>query len=302
MAILSDDAEAPVQGRPAPLKVRHRAFEWGSRTYLMAILNVTPDSFSGDGLGADLEATRGRAREAIDGGADIIDIGGESTRPGAVPISADEELARVIPAVEAVRALTDLPISVDTYKARVATDALGAGADIINDVWALRGDPAMAGALAAAGCPVVLMHNRRGMAVGGKIGGHYAGTKYVDLLAEVAAKLGESLRAAVEAGIEREKTIVDPGVGFGKNPDQNLELVDRLGELRALGRPILVGVSRKSFVAHALGGAAEGRAWGTAAAVAVSIMRGADIVRVHDVREMAQVARVTDRIVRRSVR
>ncbi len=280
--------------------------EWGRRTYVMGIVNVTPDSFSGDGLALAAEFERQATAQAVAflaDGADIVDIGGESTRPGSVPVTADEEKARVLPAIRAVRAATpDALISVDTYRADVAAAALEAGADWINDVWGLRMDGRMAGLVAERGCPVVIMHNRskpRDVAQEQRLGGRYVGVHYDDLLGDVKAELSEQVDLAFAAGIRPEQIILDPGIGFGKTVAQNLELLDRLGELKALGFPLLIGPSRKSFIGFTLDLPPEQRLEGTAATVAIGIARGADIVRVHDVAAMARIARMTDAIVRR---
>lgn len=282
-------------------------FDWGRRTYVMGIINVTPDSFSGDGLatgGTDLHQRIGeQAARFVAEGADILDIGGESTRPGSLPVTAEEELARVIPAVRAVRAAVPAAtISVDTYRADVAAAALDAGADWVNDVWGLRMDPRMAGLLAARGCPVIIMHNRsrpKDVAQEERLGGRYVGVHYDDLLGDVAAELGQQVALGLAAGIQREQIVIDPGLGFGKTVEQNLELIDRLGDLKALGYPILIGPSRKSTIGYVLDRPPDQRVEGTAAAVALGIDRGADIVRVHDVAAMVRVARMTDAIVRR---
>ena len=297
-------APMTLDGPPTPaLRVRGSTFVWGERTVVMAILNVTPDSFSGDGLGHDVMQALVRARSAVDAGADILDIGGESTRPGAAPVSADEEIARVVPVVRAVRARYDVPISVDTYKADVAEAALDAGADMINDVWALRADPALAPLIAQRGVPVVLMHNRMAsdaVRLDQSFGAHYAGVTYHELLAEVTAELMLSVAHARATGITDAQILIDPGLGFGKTPAQNLELLNRVDTLRAPGFPLLVGPSRKSFIGMALGGLGPTeRVEGTAAAIAIAIARGADIVRVHDVQAMMRVVRVADAIVRR---
>lgn len=304
MVSRAESNSRPERSRPAvsvlqPMMIRGRLFDWNVRTYVMAVINVTPDSFSGDGVAGNQRAVARLAQMAVDGGADIIDVGGESTRPGAGPVPAEEELARVLPAVRTMRSLTDTPISVDTYKAEVAESALEAGADLINDVWALQRDPRIAQTVARAGCPVVLMHNRGARPTKGSIGGHYAGVSYGNVAKDVREELRGWIQFAQDAGIDAERIIVDPGIGFGKTPQQNLELLSRLGELRALGRPLLLGVSRKSFIGFALGDGAADRKWGTAAAIAVGIVNGANLVRVHDVAEMAQVARVADAIVGR---
>jgi dihydropteroate synthase len=260
-------------------------FHWGSRTYVMGIVNVTPDSFSGDGV-TDLEAAVGQARQMEQDGADLIDIGGESTRPetwAGPGLSLEDELARVIPVVARVAAGVTVPVSIDTYKAEVAERAIATGASLVNDVWGLRRDPQMAATVAAAGVPVVLMHNKPG-------GG------YRDLIGEIAASLGESAELARAAGITDDRIIVDPGIGFGKTREENLEIIRRLPELRALGFPLLIGPSRKSFIGKTLDLPAGERLEGTAAAVALSIAGGADIVRVHDVKAMVRVARMADAI------
>ena len=260
-------------------------FTWGARTYVMGIVNVTPDSFSGDGV-TDLEAAVAQARQMEQDGADLIDIGGESTRPetwAGPGLRAAEELARVIPVVERVAAAVALPISIDTYKAEVAERALAAGASLVNDVWGLRRDPEMAGTVSRAGAPVVLMHNKPG-------GG------YQNLMGEIAAGLLESVELARATGILEDHIILDPGIGFGKTREENLEIIRRLPELRRLGFPILIGPSRKSFIGKTLDLPAGERLEGTAAAVALSIAGGADIVRVHDVKAMVRVARMADAI------
>ena len=266
-------------------RIGDREFHWGSRTYLMGIVNVTPDSFSGDGV-TDLETAVSQARQMEQDGADLIDIGGESTRPetwAGPGLSAGEELARVIPVVQRVAATVKVPVSIDTYKADVATRALEAGARLVNDVWALRRDPQMAAAVSRAGVPVVLMHNKPG-------GGYH------DLLEEIAASLRESVELGQAAGIQEDRIILDPGIGFGKTREENLEIIRRLPELRRLGFPLLIGPSRKSFIGKTLDLPAGERLEGTAAAVALSIAGGADIVRVHDVKPMVRVARMADAI------
>lgn len=293
----------------ATCRIGSREFCWGQRTYIMGIINVTPDSFSGDGL-----LSPGMEREELvvqpavelalaflEQGADIIDIGGESTRPGSMPADAGTEQARVVPVIKRLRQATDAPISVDTYKASVACAALDAGADMVNDVWALQMDPEIAPLGAERGVPVVLMHNRskpKDAVQEERLGGHYVGVHYDDLLADVLRELRSQVEHAVEAGIGRERIIIDPGIGFGKTVEQNLRLLNHLDELRVLGLPILLGPSRKSFIGHVLDLPPEERLEGTMAAVAVGILHGADIVRVHDVRAAARVARMTDAILR----
>lgn len=273
---------------------------FGQRTYIMGIINITPDSFSGDGLAAvsdPISSAQRQAEEFVRHGADILDIGGESTRPGSAPITAQEELARVLPVIEAL-ARADFPalISVDTYRAATARAVLNAGADWINDVWGLQADVELAGVCARAAVPVVLMHNRS--KASHAILGRYVNMEYVDLLADVKRELLESVSLAHSAGIRDEDIILDPGIGFGKTVEQNLELLNRLDEIKALGYPLLLGPSRKSFIGYTLNLPPEERLEGTAAAVAVGITRGADVIRVHDVAFMARVIRMTDAIVR----
>lgn len=289
----------------AALDLGASRMEWGARTYLMAIINVTPDSFSADGLaqpGADIAAAAlAQARRAAAEGADLLDIGGESTRPGAEPIGIDEELRRVLPAVRAIAAELSLPISVDTYHAEVAAAALDAGAQIVNDIWGLRtpeggwNEP-LARLVAQRGAPLVLMHNRRAQASAGALGGHYRSVEYADLLGEIMAELRAAVAYAQAHGIARERIVVDPGIGFGKTPAQNLELVRRLAELRALGLPLLVGASRKSFIGLPLGLPPHERDEGTAAVTALAVAAGADIVRVHNVQMNLRAARIADAI------
>lgn len=288
-----------------PLKIGEHTFDWGARTYVMGILNITPDSFSGDGIMAKGEAVKGaveQARNFLSAGADILDVGGESTRPGSEPLGAEAEMARVIPVIEALAAeFPGVLISIDTYKAAVAKEALKAGAHIVNDVWGLRADPALAGVSASHNAPVILMHNRSNPAsveVRTQLGNAYIGAEYEDLLEDVKRELMDSVRLAQRAGIESERIILDPGIGFGKTVAHNLELIRRLDEIRALGYPVLLGPSRKSFIGFTLDLPADQRVEGTAAAVCVGITRGADIIRVHDVEHMVRVAKMTDAIVR----
>ncbi len=288
-----------------PLTIGTHTLQWGQRTYIMGILNVTPDSFSGDGLATQpdpVAAALAQAERFLADGADILDVGGESTRPGAQPVDAAEEQRRVIPVIRAIaRRWPEALISVDTYKAVVAEAALQAGAHLVNDVWGLRADPEMAAVVARHGAPVILMHNRstpQNAEVRERLGGRYVGVEYEDLLADVKRELLESVALAHQAGIPDEHIILDPGIGFGKTVAQNLELIRRLDEIRALGYPVLLGPSRKSFIGYTLDLPPDERLEGTAAAVAVGIVKGADIVRVHDVRAMARVARMTDAIVR----
>lgn len=279
---------------------------WGSRTFIMGIINVTPDSFSGDGLLDEENVKKAAVEKAgifINEGVDILDVGGESTRPGADFVGEKEEFNRVVPVIEAIRSkFPHILISVDTYKAKVAREALQVGADWINDVWGLQGDPEMGSVAAEFQAQVILMHNRLKSGspqVREGLGGRYVGTEYQDLISDIRRELMESVSLAHQAGIKDENIILDPGIGFGKTVSQNLELLDRLDEIKSLGYPMLVGPSRKSFIGYTLDLPPEERLEGTAATVALAIDRGADIIRVHDVGVMTRVARMTDAIVRR---
>jgi len=289
-----------------PLKIGNQTLAWGTRTYVMGILNITPDSFSGDGLLAEhtgMDAALQQARRFVAAGVDILDVGGESTRPSSQPVDALAESQRVIPIIKRIAAeFPDMLISVDTYKASVAEEALQAGAQIVNDVWGLRADPNLARVAAQHKAAVILMHNRSKPAnaeVQANLGGRYIGMQYNDLLEDIKNELLESANLAVSAGIPSERIILDPGIGFGKTVEQNLELLNRLDEIRQLGYPVLLGPSRKSFIGYTLDLPPDQRLEGTAAAVAVGIVRKADIIRVHDVEFMTRVARMTDAIVRR---
>lgn len=259
-------------------------FRWGERTYVMGIVNVSPDSFSGDGL-SSVEAAVEQAKRFVADGADIIDVGGESTRPGSTPISVEEELRRVIPVVKRLAKELSVPLSVDTYKFEVAQRALDAGARMINDIWGLKAEPKLAQLAAEKRVPIILMSNQRDKP-----------QRYI--VPAVISDLKRSIDVALDAGVPWENIIIDPGIGFGKTLEQNLELVWRLDELRVLGRPILLGTSRKSMIGLVLDLPPEERLEGTAASVAIGIARGADIVRVHDVRQMVRVCRMSDAIVR----
>lgn len=287
------------------LQIGSHTFDWGSRTYVMGILNVTPDSFSGDGLmshGDRIEQAVRQAEYFLKHGADILDVGGESTRPGAQTVGAEEEIERVAPVIRALA--TGFPealISIDTYKAQVAEEAFKAGARILNDVWGLRADPELAGIAARYQVPVILMHNRSNPAsveVREQLGNAYIGSEYDDLIEDVKRELLVSVELAKKAGIEERLIVLDPGIGFGKTREHNLELINRLDQIRALGYPVLLGPSRKSFIGFTLDLPPDQRVEGTAAAIAVGITRGADIIRVHDVKEMARVAKMTNAIVR----
>lgn len=271
----------------------------------MGVLNVTPDSFSGDGLMTEEAFVQRSLRQAetfLAAGADILDVGGESTRPGSEPVSPEEEAGRVVPVIDAIiEAFPDAVVSIDTSKAAVAAAALDAGARIVNDVWALTADAAMADLVAERGVPVVLMHNRsRAQAVDhdARIGGQYKAAAYGHLMDEIAADLQSLADAAIAQGIDRRQIVLDPGIGFGKNVVQNLALINHVDRLKALGFPVLIGASRKSFIGQILDVPIDERDDGTAATVAIGIARGADIVRVHDVKTMARIARMTDAILR----
>lgn len=274
----------------------HHRIEWGQQTYVMGIINVTPDSFSGDGLKHAVTTEEELVHKAIEQaqhfvaeGATFIDIGGESTRPnGAKAVSEEEEIARVIPVIKALRAILprEAIISIDTYKASIAAKALDAGADLINDIWGLRHDPAMARIASERNVPVILMANMRGY-------------QKHEIISDIVRFLAGSIDLALAAGIAWERIIVDPGIGFGMTLEEDLMVQRRLGELRALGRPILLGTSRKSHIGRILGGlSVSERLEGTAATIALGITQGVDIVRVHDVAKMMRVVRMSDAIVR----
>ncbi len=268
-----------------PTRCGATSLTWGRKTYVMAIVNATPDSFSGDGLAGDLPAAIAHGVAAVADGADLLDVGGESTRPEAAPVEAREEIARVVPLIRALAGRVTVPLAIDTSKAAVAEAALAAGASLVNDVRGLTVDPDLAAVVARAGAPAVVMHDLPADGRG-------------DLLTSIVRELARRLDRALAAGIAWEQLIIDPGFGFGKGPRENLELLRRLGELRALGRPILAGVSRKGTIGRVLGLPPDERVEGTAATVALAIAGGADLVRVHDVRAMARVARMADAVVR----
>lgn len=270
---------------PYNLDCRGKTLRLGERTLIMGILNVTPDSFSDGGLYHERDAALAKAREMVAQGADIIDLGGESTRPGYTTVNVEDELSRVIPVLKELVKEVPVPVSVDTTKAVVARQAFEAGAHIINNQSPLPADPSMAGLAAEYGAPLVLMHNQQG-------------TGYCDLISDLTEYFQNSIQIALAAGVARENIIIDPGIGFGKTAEQNLEIMRRLKELGCLGLPVLIGTSRKSTIGKVLGLPVDQRVEGTAATVAVGIAKGADIVRVHDVKEMARVARMADAIVR----
>lgn len=276
-------------------KIGNTEFRWGERTYVMGIINLSPESFSGDGLAAP--AAVEQARRFVQDGADILDIGGESTRPGFAAVSVEEEINRVVPVIEKLAAELSVPISIDTSKSEVAREAIKAGASVLNDVWGLRRDPKLGELAARHNFPIILMSNQR------EKGGYDAKIKrdtssYDDVMGEVTAFLKQSMETAAKLGIPGENIIIDPGIGFGKSWQQDLQIIRRLGELKVLGRPILVGASRKSFIGKVLNVTADDRKEGDAAITAISIAHGTDMVRVHDVKEMVRVCRMSDAIIR----
>jgi dihydropteroate synthase len=273
------------RGKPEFFRCGKYELPIGGKTYIMGILNVTPDSFSDGGRYNNIEAAVKRAEEMVAEGADIIDIGGESTRPGYEEVDPLEEISRVVPVVERLSAKLDVPLSVDTMKAVVAEKALQAGAHIVNDIWGLQRDPAMAEVVFKYGAGVILMHNREDK-------------MYRDLMGDILKFLRDSVEIARKAGIERENMAVDPGIGFGKTLEHNLEVMRRLKDLEDLNLPVLLGTSRKSLIGNVLNLPVSERLEGTAATVALGIAGGVDIVRVHDVKEMARVAKMTDAVVR----
>ncbi|MGB3402791.1 MAG: dihydropteroate synthase [Microcoleaceae cyanobacterium] len=280
-----------------PLTIRNQRFDWGSRTYLMGILNVTPDSFSDGGEFSTVEKAIAQAQRMVKAGVDIIDIGGQSTRPGAETIPIEEEIRRVVPMIEAIRQqpqpLSQVPISVDTTRASVAEAAISAGADWVNDISGAKFDPAMLSTVARLKVPIVLMHIR------GTPQTMQTLTDYSDLMVDIAQFLKDRVVASQQAGIDRSNIILDPGIGFAKTYQHNITILQQLPQLRALGYPLLVGVSRKSFIGHLLNQPdPKQRVWGTAAASSAAIANGADILRVHDVKEMYDVCRVSDAIYR----
>jgi dihydropteroate synthase len=286
---LPGDAGPGLPGAPRPLVLGPRTLDWGRRTWIMGILNVTPDSFSGDGLLAapdPVAAALDQARRMVADGADILDIGGASSRPGHAPIPAGEEIGRIVPVIRAVAAeLPGVVISVDTTSPAVAEAGLDAGAHLLNDVWGVANDDGMVRVAAGRGVPIVLMHNR-------------AEARYRNLLPEVVADLQHALDRALDAGVEWDHLVVDPGFGFGKTPDHNVALLAGLAALRVLGRPILLGTSRKSTLGKLLDLPPDQRVEATTATTALGIAAGVDVVRVHDVRENARTARVADAILR----
>lgn len=285
-------ALASYDGHPAPIKAGRLTMDFGRRTYIMGILNVTPDSFSDSGRFFDPDDAVEHALRMEGEGADIIDIGGESSRPGAKGVTAKKELKRVLPVIKKLKGRIKAPISIDTTKSEVARAALEAGASMINDISGLRFDPGIARVAARHRVPVVIMH------IKGRPRTMQRAPRYSDLVQEILDYFAGSIRIAESAGVPSEKIILDPGIGFGKTLENNFEILRRLAEFRSLGRPILVGVSRKSMIGKTLGLPEGERLEGTAAAVAASIANGADIVRVHDVAAMKRVSKMTDALVR----
>ena len=267
------------------LKIGNKVLHWGERTYIMGILNVTPDSFSDGGRFVDICAAVAHAKKMAAEGADIIDIGGESTRPGAAPVPEEEEKKRVIPVIERLKDEIEVPISIDTYRSGTAEAAIKAGAAMINDVWGLKADAGMAGMAAFYGAPVCIMHNK-------------AEACYGNLIEDITADLEQSLEIAEKAGIRRENIIIDPGIGFGKTLEHNLEVMRRLEDFKAMGYPLLLGASRKSMIGKVLDLPVEERLEGTLATTVIGIIKGADIIRVHDVLQNRRAALMTDRVVR----
>lgn len=275
---------------PPPLKTEKTTLEFGKKTFVMGILNVTPDSFSEKGANFDPDTAVGRGIKMAEEGADIIDIGGESTRPGAEAVSSEEELKRVIPVIERLATKVNIPISIDTYKAEVAKRALEAGADIVNDISGLRFDPKMAETIASHKAAVILMH------IKGRPQDMQVSPAYQSLIQEVACYLEESISIAEAAGIASDKIVVDPGIGFGKTLEHNLTIIKNLDAFKAMGKPLLLGTSRKSFIGRITGTEVGERTIGTAATISIGVLKGADIVRVHDVKEGVQAARMADAI------
>lgn len=272
--------------RKSPLNAGKYSLPLGERTYIMGILNLTPDSFSDGGEYVDIEAAVHHAKQMVADGADIIDIGGESTRPGFAEVTAEEEIQRVLPVIKRLAEEIDVPISIDTYKAAVAEAAVQAGAVIINDIWGMQKDPKMPEVAAKYQVPVIIMHNQ-------------LGTEYSrDIMEEISIFLRRSIDLGLQAGVKLENMILDPGIGFGKTSEQNQVVLARMGELNDLGCAILLGTSRKSFIGKILDLTPKERVEGTVATTVMGILQGADMVRVHDVKENLRAARVTDAVVR----
>jgi dihydropteroate synthase len=264
--------------------IGNKEYDLSKQTLVMGIINVTPDSFSDGGSYTNVEAAVKQAQKLAAEGADILDIGGESTRPGYDPVSADEEIARVVPAIQAIREAVDLPISIDTYKAKTAEAAIKAGASLINDIWGAKYDPDMARVAARLGVPIILMHNREE-------------ANYTDLLPDMIADLEESIQIALDAGVKREDIWLDPGIGFVKSFDENMSAMRKLDKITAMGYPVLLGTSRKRFIGTVLDLPADQRDEGTAATTAFGIMKGIHMVRVHEVKQTARIVKMMDALV-----
>lgn len=280
-------------------------FEWGKKTYVMGIINLTPDSFSHDGtmLREDpVTYAVKQAKQFINEGADILDIGAESSRPGSRPISGEEEIERLLPVLKTLKEeQIEVIISIDTYKAKVAQVCLENDADWINDIWGLQKDPQIAAVVSAHNVPIVLMHNRcnaDAVEKNERLGASYDGAKYIDFPSEIKNELNQLANDAISAGISKNNIILDPGIGFGKTVQQNIKLINCLDKIKLLGYPVLIGPSRKSFIGNILDLPVEERMEGTAASIAIGIARGADIIRVHDVKYMARISAMTDALVR----
>jgi len=273
------------------LTIRDQSFVWGKQTYLMGVLNITPDSFSDGGDYNELDSALERAREFVTAGAHILDVGGQSTRPGATPIAPETELERVLPIIQAIRQELNIPISVDTTRSAIAQQAIAAGADLVNDISGGRFDREMLSTVSELEVPIVLMHIRGTPETMQQL------TNYENLVGEIYEVLQQRIRTAQKQGIARSRIMIDPGIGFGKTPEQNLELLRRLGELTALDVPMLVGTSRKRFIGTIINQSdPKQRVWGTAATCCSAIAQGADLLRVHDVAEMRDVCQVADAI------
>ena len=269
---------------------KYRKFSWGTKTFVMGIINATPDSFSGDGTALDLNASLLKAKEFIDYGVDVLDVGGESSRPSSIynevtQIEVEQELERVIPVIEAIRSISDIPISIDTWKSEVAKEAINSGASIVNDIWGLKKDSNMSNLVAQNDVGLILTHNG-------------TSSKYKDVVKETVSEIKNMICTALDNGISKHNIIIDPGFGFGKNPTQNLKILAHLDEYKEIGFPVLIGTSRKSTIGYVLDLPVEDRIEGTAATVAIAIAKNVDLIRVHDVKEMIRVAKMSDAIIR----
>ncbi len=269
---------------------KYRKFSWGTKTFVMGIINATPDSFSGDGTALDLNASLLKAKEFIDYGVDVLDVGGESSRPSSIynevtQIEVEQELERVIPVIEAIRSISDIPISIDTWKSEVAKEAINSGASIVNDIWGLKKDSNMSKLVAQNDVGLILTHNG-------------TSSKYKDVVKETVSEIKNMICTALDNAISKHNIIIDPGFGFGKNPTQNLKILAHLDEYKEIGFPVLIGTSRKSTIGYVLDLPVEDRIEGTAATVAIAIAKNVDLIRVHDVKEMIRVAKMSDAIIR----